>query len=152
MNRTCAAGLIVAIAMIGGGPAVRAADPPADEEQQIGQEVFTELKARAAIVRTSPLYDVLRPVVAPIAKAAQPRYGHPFAVYLVHDPRPNAFAVPGGHVYVTDELPYFVRNTEELAGTLCHEIAHLRRLFVRPGASDTVFGSEDARSVPEVNV
>jgi len=124
MNRLFASGLIVAIAMIGGGPAIRAADPPADQEQQIGQEVFNELKARAAIVSTSPLYDVLRLVVAPIAKTAQPRYGRPFSVYLVHDPRPNAFAVPGGNVYVTDELLYFVRNTEELAGTICHEVSH----------------------------
>ena len=34
MNRMFASGLIVAIAMIGGGPAARAADPPADEEQR----------------------------------------------------------------------------------------------------------------------
>jgi len=74
MNRILASGLIASIALIGGGPAIRAADPPADQEQQIGQEVFNELKGRAAIVDTSPLYDVLRPVVAPIAKAALPRY------------------------------------------------------------------------------
>jgi len=127
MNRILAAGLIAAAALGVGGPGLRAADPPADEEQQIGQEVFNELKARAAIVSSSPLYDVLRPVVAPIMKAAQPRYGRPFSVYLVHDPRPNAFAVPGGNVYVTDELLYFVRNTEELAGTVCHEVAHTIR-------------------------
>ena len=127
MNRILAAGLIAAAALGVGGPGLRAADPPADEEQQIGQEVFNELKARAAIVSSSPLYDVLRPVVAPIAKAAQPRYGRPFSMYLVHDPRPNAFAVPGGNVYVTDELLYFVRNVEELAGTVCHEVAHTIR-------------------------
>ncbi len=124
MNRILVSGLIAATALVAGGPALRGADPPADQEQQIGQEVFNELKARAAIVSTSPLYDALRPVVAPIAKAAQPHYGRPFSVYLVHDPRPNAFAVPGGNVYVTDELLYFVRNTEELAGTVCHEVAH----------------------------
>ena len=27
-------------------------------------------------------------------------------------------------MYVTDTLLYFVKNTEELAGTLCHEVAH----------------------------
>ncbi len=42
----------------------------------------------------------------------------------MHEPQPNAFSVPGGNVYVTDALLYFVRNTEELAGTLCHEVSH----------------------------
>jgi predicted Zn-dependent protease len=105
-----------------GARAPRAADT--DDEQQIGQEVFNELKTRAAIIATSPLYDTLIPIVEPIAKTAQPRYNHPIKFYLVHDPRPNAFSTPGGNVYVTDELLYFVRNTEELAGTLCHEVAH----------------------------
>jgi len=27
-------------------------------------------------------------------------------------------------LYVTDSLRYFVKNTEELAGTLCHEVSH----------------------------
>src|SRR4029077_19545163 len=35
-----------------------------------------------------------------------------------------AFSVPGGNVYVTDSLLYFVKNTEELAGTICHEGSH----------------------------
>src|SRR5262249_23037706 len=39
-------------------------------------------------------------------------------------PQPNAFAAPGGNVYVTDSLMYFVKNSDELAGTLCHEVSH----------------------------
>jgi beta-barrel assembly-enhancing protease len=38
--------------------------------------------------------------------------------------QPNAFATPGGNVYVVDSLLYFVKNTEQLAGTLCHEVSH----------------------------
>jgi predicted Zn-dependent protease len=43
----------------------------------------------------------------------------------VHEAQPNAFAAPGGNVYVVDSLFYFVHNTEELAGTICHETSHL---------------------------
>jgi predicted Zn-dependent protease len=43
---------------------------------------------------------------------------------LVHEAQPNAFATPGGNVYVVDSLLYFAKNTDELAGTLCHEISH----------------------------
>jgi predicted Zn-dependent protease len=55
---------------------------------------------------------------------AQSRYPHPFKFFLVHETQPNAFATPGGNVYVVDSLLYFVKNTEQLAGTLCHEVAH----------------------------
>ncbi len=123
--RTCMIGMgLAAIAPIAAAPSPRAEQP--DDEQQIGQEVFKELKARAEIITTSPLYDLLTPVAAPVARTAQPRYDHPFKFYLVHEAQPNAFATPGGNVHVTDALLYFVRNQEELAGTLCHEVSHTR--------------------------
>ena len=95
-----------------------------DEEVQMGQEVFNELKAKGEIIESSPLYDKLRPISDEIARAAQPQYGHPFKFYLVHEQQPNAFATPGGNVYVVDSLLYFVKNKEQLAGTLCHEVSH----------------------------
>jgi len=42
----------------------------------------------------------------------------------VHEAQPNAFATPGGNVYVVDSLLHFVKNREQLAGTLCHEVSH----------------------------
>jgi predicted Zn-dependent protease len=95
-----------------------------DDEVQMGQEVFNELKAKGEIIESSPLYDKLKPLADAITQAAQPRYNHPFKFYLVHEEQPNAFATPGGNVYVVDSLLYFVKNTEELAGTLCHEVSH----------------------------
>src|SRR5215471_20902570 len=97
---------------------------PQDQESELGQSVFDELKAKGEIIESSPLYDVLLPVIEPIMQTAQPRYNHPFKVYLVHEVQPNAFATPGGNIYVTDALLYFAKNKEQLAGTLCHEIAH----------------------------
>src|SRR5215468_5044051 len=67
-----------------------------DEELQMGQEVYNELKGKAEIIESSPLYDNLRPFADSITRAAQPQYNHPFKFYLVHEPQPNAFAAPGG--------------------------------------------------------
>jgi len=96
-----------------------------DPELTIGKAGFEELKAKGEIIESSPLYDALRPVIDPIIRAAQPHYKHPFKVYLVHESQPNAFATPGGYVYVVDALLYFVKNKEQLAGTLAHEVAHV---------------------------
>src|SRR5580765_7903931 len=103
---------------------LRASAPAQDQEQQIGQEVFHELKLKGEIVSSSPLYEVLAPIADAVTRTAQPRYNHPFKFYLVHEQQPNAFATPGGNVYVTDALLYFVKNNEQLAGTLCHEVSH----------------------------
>jgi beta-barrel assembly-enhancing protease len=92
-----------------------------DPEVQMGQEVFNELKAKGEIIESSPLYDQLKPIADPIIRAAQPRYNHPFKFY---ETQPNAFSTPGRNVYVVDSLLYFVKNKEELAGTLYHEVSH----------------------------
>src|SRR6516164_2450579 len=99
-------------------------EPVTDQETELGKEVYQELTAKAEIIESSPLYDTLKPVADAISRAAQPQYPHPFKFFLVHETQPNAFATPGGNVYVVDSLLYFVKNTEQLAGTLCHEVSH----------------------------
>jgi beta-barrel assembly-enhancing protease len=115
--------LLLVLSSRAGGSAA-AQDQRLDDEQQIGQEVFNELKDKGEIIASSPLYDSLSPIAATITRTAQARYNHPFKFYLVHEQHPNAFATAGGNVFVTDSLLYFVKNTEQLAGTLCHEVSH----------------------------
>jgi beta-barrel assembly-enhancing protease len=95
------------------------------EETQMGAQLFKQLKSQGEIVKSSPLYDTLNPIAAAITKAVQPRYPLPIHFYIVHENSPNAFAAPGGNIYVVDSLMYFVHNKEELAGTICHETSHL---------------------------
>jgi len=44
---------------------------------------------------------------------------------IVDSPTPNAFALPGGYVYVTRGLLALVNNENELACTIGHEIVHV---------------------------
>jgi beta-barrel assembly-enhancing protease len=93
-------------------------------ELQVGQQQYMRLAQQGKIVPASPLYDVLRPVTDKIAAVADPQYFVPFHFILVNDRSPNAFSVPGGSVYVTTGLLQFVKNQDELAGVLCHEVSH----------------------------
>ena len=99
-------------------------EPVTDQETELGQEMYKELKTKGEIIESSPLYDTLKPLADSISRVAQSRYPHPFKFFLVHEAQPNAFATPGGNVYVVDSLLYFAKNTEQLAGTLCHEVSH----------------------------
>jgi predicted Zn-dependent protease len=109
---------------IGCGAQAPVPEPVTDQETEQGQEMYKELKAKGEIIETSPLYDTLKPIADSISRVAQSRYPHPFKFFLVHETQPNAFATPGGNVYVVDSLLYFAKNTEQLAGTLCHEVSH----------------------------
>jgi predicted Zn-dependent protease len=95
-----------------------------DQEDAIGRQVYGDLQKKGEIIAQSPYYETLAPIVARIKVVADPQYDRPFRFILVHEPQPNAFAVPGGNVYVTDSLMTFVKTKEELAGVLCHETSH----------------------------
>jgi len=91
----------------------------------MGAQLFAQLKSQGEIVSKSPLYAVLAPLSDAITKVVEPQYGYPIHFYIVHETQPNAFAAPGGNIYIADSLFYFVKNREELTGTICHETSHL---------------------------
>lgn len=94
-------------------------------EMQVGQQEWQQLSQQGKILpQSSPLYRVLDPIAHRIAGVADRQYFAPFHFYLVNDSQPNAFAVPGGNVYVTTSMMTFAQNQQELAGVLCHEVSH----------------------------
>ncbi len=46
---------------------------------------------------------------------------------ILDDPTPNAFALPGGFVFVTRGLLALVQNVDELACVIAHEIVHVQK-------------------------
>jgi predicted Zn-dependent protease len=48
-----------------------------------------------------------------------------FTVALLNSPVNNAFAIPGGYIYVTRQLTALMNNEAELAGVLGHEVGHV---------------------------
>ncbi len=126
-------------------------------EAQAGQQEYQTLQKKGVILHSSPYYSILNPIAARIAKIADPQYDFPFHFFLVHMSQPNAFAVPGGNVYVTDSLMTFVQNQQELAGVLCHETSHdihhdvynlmlkNQRLNMLASLADLLFGGGKSR-------
>jgi predicted Zn-dependent protease len=48
-----------------------------------------------------------------------------FKFFLVDSPEPNAFALPGGYIYVTRGILPIIETEDELAGIMAHEIIHV---------------------------
>lgn len=68
-----------------------------------------------------------------------------FTVTLLNSPVNNAFAIPGGYIYVTRDLVGLMNNEAELAGVLSHEVGHVvaRHSAKRQSAAtrNTIFGT-----------
>jgi predicted Zn-dependent protease len=94
-----------------------------EEEIRLGQQ------AAAQIERQYRTYE--DPRVSRIGQRVAAASGEselPFRFRVVDQNQVNAFALPGGPVYITDELLRVVgSDDDELAGVLGHEIAHIRR-------------------------
>lgn len=94
-------------------------------ETQAGQRQYAQYQQRSEIVpRQSPLYAVLDPIGNAIAAVADREYYAPFHFILIDERVPNAMSMPGGNVYVTTALLSFLKNRDQLAGVLCHEVNH----------------------------
>lgn len=65
---------------------------------------------------------------ASVAASMKPylrRTAIPYRVHVVESPAINAFALPGGHIYVLRGMMDFLQNEAELAAILGHEMAHV---------------------------
>lgn len=58
-----------------------------------------------------------------VAVVNDPRWK--FSFQIVNQPEPNAFAIPGGGIYISRGLLALINREDELAGVLAHEIAHV---------------------------
>ncbi len=95
-------------------------------EVQMGNDYAAELNTKLAIVQDPEINRYLTLLGDSIAHPADSR-ALEWHFYLVNAPEPNAFAVPGGHVYVTRGLVERTKTMSQLAGAMGHEIAHVVR-------------------------
>lgn len=95
-----------------------------EEEWQLGQQLSQEIARQVRINNDPAINSYIRNMGQRIV--AQTNMANlPWNFYVVDDPSINAFAVPGGHVYVHTGLIANSDNASELAGVMAHEISHV---------------------------
>ncbi|MGI9318925.1 MAG: M48 family metalloprotease [bacterium] len=74
--------------------------------------------------------------------ATQSHRGHlDYTFTLLDSPQVNAFATPGGYVYINRGIVAYMNNEEQLAGVLGHELGHVTaRHSVRQHSAQTTAG------------
>ncbi|MGH7553446.1 MAG: M48 family metallopeptidase [Longimicrobiales bacterium] len=93
------------------------------QEQQMGQQYATQINSQLPIVNDASANRYLTQLGTSIAQRGQRRI--PYRFFIVNSEVVNAFAVPGGYVYVNRGLIEAADNVSELAGVVAHEIGHV---------------------------
>lgn len=96
------------------------------EEWQLGQQLSQDVERQLRLSSDSTLNSYIRNMGQKIvAQTPAPFNQLPWEFHVVEDASINAFAIPGGHVYVHTGLIANADNAAELAGVMAHEISHV---------------------------
>lgn len=94
------------------------------QEASMGKEADAQFHGLYGDFGDPRLQAYVESVARPLAAASE-RPGLPWTFRVVDDPQVNAFALPGGYIYVTRGILAHMNSEGELAGVLGHEIGHV---------------------------
>ena len=92
-------------------------------EQSAGKAFAQSIKAQSNMVSDERQLKYLNDIGQRLAKLMG-RDEFEYEFYIVEDPTPNAFALPGGKIFFHTGMLQLMDSEAELAGVLAHEIAH----------------------------
>jgi beta-barrel assembly-enhancing protease len=94
------------------------------EERQLGYMIVQELRDQNALLEDPEISEYVNSIGDRLA-AQSPDGAEGFQFFVVKDSVINAFAVPGGFVFINYGLILATSSESELASVLGHEIAHV---------------------------
>src|SRR5918993_5070565 len=94
------------------------------QEIAVGRESDPQIKAEMGVYNDPELQKYVSDIGMRLAKLSE-RPNLPWQFTVVDQAAVNAFAVPGGFIYITRGILPFLADEAELAGVLGHEIGHV---------------------------
>jgi len=115
--------ILIALALAGAGSGCAVST---QQEVQMGTEYAQQINAQLPVVKDPEIVRYINVLGDSIAKLADDR-NLDWQFFVVNSAEVNAFAVPGGYVYVNRGLIERAQRMDQLAGVLGHEIGHVTR-------------------------
>lgn len=95
-----------------------------DQELQIGKQFAAQVEREMEVVHNPEIEGWLNQIGQSLAKTPEAN-AYPYYFKLVNDDSINAFALPGGPMYVHTGLLKAADREGEVAGVLAHEMSHV---------------------------
>ena len=97
-----------------------------EQDVQVGQENAAQVRKQMTVIKDPVLTDYVNRVGKRLVNAQEAQEsGFPFTFEVVADPSINAFALPGGPMFINTGLLRAVDNEAQLAGVMGHEMSHV---------------------------
>ena len=94
------------------------------EEVAMGKQYDAQVREQMGIYDDPDLQRYVNQIGQRLERASH-RPNLPWSFAVVDEPAINAFALPGGYIYLTRGILPFLRNEAELAAVLGHEVGHV---------------------------
>ena len=93
-------------------------------DKKLGAENAIRVEQEMGIYHHDSLYQLVNAVGKKLVSRLK-KNQFDFKFFLIDSPEPNAFALPGGYIYVTRGILPIIETEDELAGIMAHEIIHV---------------------------
>ncbi len=95
-----------------------------EDEEIIGKRLLVEMRKQVEFIQDDFANQYIDRLGHYLIRPLQTK-AFPFHFYLIKKNIINAFAAPGGHIYIFSGLINLTDNVDELAAVVCHEIGHV---------------------------
>ena len=95
-----------------------------EEERKLGQRFLVQIREHFELIEDNFANQFITDLGGYLTMPLETR-PFPFHFYIIKDNNLNAFAGPGGHIFVFSGLIEVMGNLDELAAVICHELAHV---------------------------
>jgi beta-barrel assembly-enhancing protease len=104
-----------------------------EQEQALGKQLSQEVEAVCKLLNDKVVNDYINTLGQRLVRYSDAKV--PFTIKVLDDDQVNAFALPGGYLYVNSGLILAAQTEAELAGVMAHEIAHVAARHGTKGAT-----------------
>jgi predicted Zn-dependent protease len=94
------------------------------QEISMGRELDAQVRQEMGVYQDDDLQRYVQELGMQLAKRSQ-RPNLPWSFAVLDSPAVNAFALPGGYIYITRGILPYLDNEAQLVGVLGHEIGHV---------------------------
>ena len=95
------------------------------EERTLGRKLLNKIREQLPLIEDGEMVDYVQSVGNRIVRQLGP-VTYEYRFFLIDESTPNAFAIPGGYIFLYRGLIEMMDNEGEMASILSHELAHIQ--------------------------
>lgn len=96
------------------------------QQEQLGQQAMAQVYQQMPVLPdSSPVSQYVRQLGAKLVKVIPPQHSWPYQFHVVQQKEINAFALPGGPLFINVGTIQAADNEAELVGVMAHEMSHV---------------------------